>query len=328
MPRYLLRYKVQTCLTRTENLELTLDGHTVVFLFGKKGASDSAVAVQIEIESANNREAQNLAASVFLPQVLDCLSFSTGTPLLLEHCEYVLKDEARSPKRRIVHVTRRNTPSPVEINAESHAEAQMLLDRRRDLRLSLCWYRYALYRQLALDRFLFQWLGFESLAGQTQIEVPCPNCTHVNSHSGSNKQKAYELYASADPDTSRQKFNRDIWGAMRNAVFHGNQYPVPAFLADLVPVSETLRRASETEISNRGELGHRSRARRNLETIYYFHNFIEWTTTKPESTFALDFPLEALSAMVEHGMSGTVGANFPESSGFSILKYEPDSREW
>jgi hypothetical protein len=31
---------------------------------------------------------------------------------------------------------------------------------------------------------------------------------------------------------------------------------------------------------------------------------------------------------VEHGLAGSVGANFPESSGFSILNYEPDSREW
>jgi hypothetical protein len=328
VPHYLLRYRVQTCLTQKKDVELTLEGHRALFLFSQKVPQDTAVLVQIELDTANNREAQTLAASFVLPQILDSLSFSTGTPLLLQNCELVLKDETGSQKRKVIYVAKRSTPSAVELNAESHAEAQKLLGQKEHLSLPLCWYRYALYRQLALDRFLFQWLGFESLAGETQIHVPCPNCGHMNSHSGSNKQKAYELYSSVDPDTSRQRFNRDIWGAMRNAVFHGNQYPVPAFLAELVPVNDTLRQACETEIKNRGQLSDRSRTRRNPESIYYVHTFIEWTTAKPESAFALDFPLDAMSAMVEHGLSGSVGANFPESSGFSLLKYEPDSREW
>jgi len=203
-----------------------------------------------------------------------------------------------------------------------------LLARNEELSLSLCWYRYALQRNLALDRFLFQWLGFESLAGQTQINVSCPNCGHTNSHSGSNKQKAYELYSSAEPSTSRQKFNREIWGEGRNSVFHGNQYPVPAFLVGLVPVNENLRRSCEAEISRRAQLGERARARRNLESIYYFQNFIEWTTAKPDLPFAFDFPAKALTEMVEHGLSGSIGVNFPESSGFSILNYEPAFRDW
>jgi len=328
MPKYLLQYRVQTCLTSKTNVDLSFEGHKATFLFSQKQANNTTVLVQMELDSANNRDAQSLAASFFLPQILDSLSFSTGTPLLLEQCELVLKDEAGSQKRRVIHVAKRNVPSPVELNDESCAEAQTLLGRNEDLSLSLCWYRYALYRNLALDRFLFQWLGFESLAGQTQVHVPCSKCGHINSHSGSDKQKAYELYSSADPGTSKQTFTRDIWGEMRNAVFHGNQYPVPTFLIGLLPVNETLRRACETEISKRVQLGERSRARRNLESIYYFHNFIEWTTARPELAFAFDFPSKALSDMVEHGLTGSVGVNFPESSGYSILSYEPESREW
>jgi hypothetical protein len=328
MPRYLLQYRVQTCLTSKANVDLSFEGHNGTFLFSQKHANDTTVLVEIELLSANNRDAQALAASFLLPQILDSLSFSTGTPLLLEQCELVLKDEAGSQKRRVIHVTKRNVPSPVELSDEHRAETQTLLGKNEQLSLSLCWYRYALYRNLALDRFLFQWLGFESLAGQTQVHVPCSNCGHINSHSGSDKQKAYELYSSADPRTSKQTFNRDIWGEMRNAVFHGNRYPVPTFLTGLVPVNETLRRACEIEISKRAHLDERSRARHNVESIYYFHNFIEWTTAKPESPFAFDFPSKALSEMVEHGLAGSVGVNFPESSGFSILNYEPDSREW
>jgi hypothetical protein len=157
MPKYLLQYRVQTCLTQKHDVELSFDGHKATFLFSQKG-NDTSVGVQIELQSANNRDAQALAASFLLPQMLDNLSFSTGTPLLLEQCELVLKDEARSQKRRVIHVTKRNVPAPVELNDESCAEAQTLLGRNEDLSLSLCWYRYALYRNLALDRFLFQWL--------------------------------------------------------------------------------------------------------------------------------------------------------------------------
>src|SRR5438309_11365585 len=104
-----------------------------------------------------------------------------------------------------------------------------------------------------MERLLLQRLGFVSMAGQTQINVSCPICGHTNSHSGSNKQKAYELYSSGEPSTSRQKFNREIWGEGRNSVFHGNQYPVPAVLVGLVPVNENLRRSGEAEISRRAQ---------------------------------------------------------------------------
>jgi hypothetical protein len=138
MPKYLLQYRVQTCLTQKHDVALSFDGQQATFLFSQKG-NDTTVGVQIELQSTNNRDAQALAASFFLPQILDSLSFSTGTPLLLEQCELVLKDETGSQKRRVIHVTKRNVPSPVEANDECCAEAQALLGKNEDLSLSLCW---------------------------------------------------------------------------------------------------------------------------------------------------------------------------------------------
>jgi hypothetical protein len=136
-------------LTSKTNVELSFDGHKATFLFSQKHASDATVLVQMELDSANNRDAQTLAASILIPQILDSLSFSTGTPLLLKQCELVLKDETGRAKRRVIHVTERNVPAPVELNPDGYAEAQMLLARNKDLSLSLCWYRYALQRSLA-----------------------------------------------------------------------------------------------------------------------------------------------------------------------------------
>jgi hypothetical protein len=50
--------------------------------------------------------------------------------------------------------------------------------------------------------------------------------------------------------------------------------------------------------------------------------------SKPDLPFAFDFPAKALTEMVEHGLSGSIGVNFPESSGFSILNYETAFRDW
>jgi hypothetical protein len=125
MPKYLLQYKVQTCLTSKTNVELSFDGHKATFLFSQKHASDTTVLVQMELDSANNRDAQTLAASILIPQILDSLSFSTGTPLLLKQCELVLKDETGRAKRRVIHVTKRNVPAPVELNPDGSREVRL-----------------------------------------------------------------------------------------------------------------------------------------------------------------------------------------------------------
>jgi len=61
MPKYLLQYRVQTCLTSKTNVELSFDGHKATFLFSQKHASDATVLVEMELDSANNRDAQTLA---------------------------------------------------------------------------------------------------------------------------------------------------------------------------------------------------------------------------------------------------------------------------
>ena len=36
MPKYLLQYRVQTCLTQKHDVELSFDGHKATFLFSQK----------------------------------------------------------------------------------------------------------------------------------------------------------------------------------------------------------------------------------------------------------------------------------------------------
>jgi hypothetical protein len=328
MSHYLLRYRVQTCLSKDKDVDITYSGHTVGFLFSKKRAQESSVIAQLEIDAKDSREAHLKAAASIIPQALDALSFSTGTPLLLEHCELVLKDEAGTKARKVIFIGKRSTPASVKLGDESISDAQKLLDSAGLQSVPLCWYRYAQLRQLTMDRFLFQWLTFEELAGDTDIVIECRNCGHPRSHRGSNRHRAFELFKAADPTIEVGDFNEKIWGRIRNLVFHGGKYPAPAFLAELVPITETLRRACELEIIRQEQLPSRNRAPKPLDQVYYVHLFIEWQTKDPSVAYAQDFPSAALSKMVEEGAPGVVGMNFPEASGFSVLEFEADSRTW
>jgi len=54
-------------LTSKANVDLSFECHNGTFLFSQKHANDTTVLVQIELLSANNRDAQALAASLTRP---------------------------------------------------------------------------------------------------------------------------------------------------------------------------------------------------------------------------------------------------------------------
>src|SRR6266478_1271565 len=107
MPQYLLRFRVESCLTRLQDLTVSYGEHHITFLFSQKRPEDTHVYVRVSLEAANNRLAQEIASSKIVPPVLDALSFSTGTPLLLGECDLILKDEAGSQTRRAIYVSNR-----------------------------------------------------------------------------------------------------------------------------------------------------------------------------------------------------------------------------
>lgn len=63
MPRYLLRFKVLSCLTHNQDLMVSYGEHQPTFLFSKKRAEDNHVWIQLELQAANNRLAQQIASS-------------------------------------------------------------------------------------------------------------------------------------------------------------------------------------------------------------------------------------------------------------------------
>lgn len=301
MPFYFLHYKVETCLNRANDLSLGFRGRTIVFRFHSRARGDRSVLAQVELEANNYRDAQEVASSVLLPPILDAFSFATGTPLLLGECELVLKDEAGSATRRAVYVGHKKTPTPVELTENALAETERILESAQGPRIALCWQRYALHRQLALDSFVFQWLALEALAGDADVTTPCPHCRQPVTHRGTNKARARELFIAANPEVSAQQFNRRIWGEARNNAFHGRSYPEPAFLAELYALTKQLQLGVDVQLRKDFGLTERKAAIHHYEQLYRVFLYPEWKTSNPGDRYATDCPLGALAEIAsEH----------------------------
>lgn len=328
MPLYRLQYRVETCLTLSQDVSFDHAGHKITFLFSRKHADDRDVAVILEVDGANNIEAQVRASGLVLPPVLDALSFCTRSPLLLGDCKLVLKSQRGQRTRRAIYISKKKVPTPVRLRAQAVGQAQSILDAQGGPPLSLCWQRYALHRMLPLDRFVFQWLALEALAGDVDIVVPCPRCDHERTHKSSSRKRAYELYAAASPETTPKEFREDIWGRARNVVFHGKQYPRPELLRSLQPITDKLRRACDLQFRADYSLDEDSSETQYAEKLYRVFLFVEWETERPDAEYAEDIPETKLGRMVEDVGLGARGANIPDMSGFTLCDYNRDSPNW
>ncbi len=253
--------------------------------------------------------------------------FSTGTPLLARHWDFILKGEAGSKTRRAIWCEYRKESTPQKLTERAIVEAQQILVQTGES-LELCWHRYALQRNLILDRFVFQWLAFEALAGKMPIPTICPRCReeveHCEKpllHEGSNGKKAYELYSQVELDCSAAEFKRDIWGRARNSVFHGTAYPAPEFLGQLNSLSPKLRSACDVEFNKRFNLGEQARPIQNLELHIYRSKMIEWETTQTENEFADDFPWGPVNKEFGNMRPGEVRMAFPDKWPFKDVNF-------
>ena len=334
MPRYLLRFKVETCLAYDQDLTVDFEGHQPSILFSEKTPEEKYVITQVELEAANNREAWDAAASTLLPPILDALSFATGTPLLLRDCELVLKGEDGSNTRRALYVGHRHVPSIAQLRTIEIEEAKQILAAGEGLKLPLSWHRYALDRQLVLEQFIFNWLAFEALAGDTDVPTRCPKCHEEMKHCGgaishrsSNKAAARQIFQAAHPQTTDQEFNSQIWNKARNYVFHGRRYPDPKYLLHLLKHSQEIHTAVDRRIDEILGLTNRLRPHRGYETWYRRFMFVEWTTQNPPDRFASDWPAAHLAEMTEEEDPNGPAHQAATADGVSLLDHR-ESERW
>lgn len=334
MSLYLLRFKVETCLTKKEDLAVEFGGSHPVFLFSQKTADDKHVIAQVEMEAPNNRDAWTEVASSLLPPIIDSLSFATGTPLLLRDCELILKNESGSATRRAIYVGHRHVPESVPFGAVETDEMNKILADGTGVRLPLCWHRYALDRQLAHEQFVFNWLAFEALAGDADVTTRCPKCREEVEHCGSpvshrssSKVSAREIFQAAHPNTTDQEFNNRIWSKARNYVFHGRRYPEPEYLVELNTISQMLHTAIDKRLEEVLGLHNRQRPHHRYETWYRHFLFVEWATNDPAERFASDWPSTHLAQMSAENAPGAAH-QAAMAAGVDILNYEQQSPTW
>jgi hypothetical protein len=325
MPSYRIRYVCDASLQFQKDFSFESKGKSVLFLFSKRG-EENTTRVCIDVEAADYREA-DVGAQAVLQPVLDALSFSTGTPLLARHWDLILKGEAGSRVRRAVWCEFRKEPTPHRLTQRAIEETQKILAQAEES-LELCWHRYALQRNLILDRFVFQWLAFEALSGKIPIPTICPRCreevAHCETpllHEGSNANRAWELFSPIEPECSHAQFKRDIWGKARNSVFHGTAYPTPQFLGQLNSLSPKLRRACDVEFNKRYELRDQAHPIQNIEANIYRFKMFEWETAQPKDEFSEDFPWEAVNKEFGNMMPGEVRMAFPDKWPFKDIDF-------
>jgi hypothetical protein len=111
-------------------------------------------------------------------------------------------------------------------------------------------------------------------------------------HRGSSKNRAAEIFGSANPETSVAEFKNKIWNTARNRVFHGRSYPEPAYLTELFSTSEALRKAAEKQIAQIAGVP-QEKPHHRYEELFRVFFFVEWNTSDPTQMFAADWP-EAL----------------------------------
>lgn len=312
MPRYLLRYIAESCLRGQADAIISYGGIDVRLLLTPKWTNDGYLRLEIEIDATNSAQAQAQAGGTYLPVILDALSFATGTPLLLLDCELVLKDESGHKTRKAIFVAHVRHPAQVTLSAEAVAEVKALLQQGEPVRIALCWHRYGLHRRLALDKFVFNWLAFEALAGDAQVASRCPVChdpvSHCGEpvvHSGADRKAAYEMFSSVNPDVSKSQFNSRVWGEARNKVFHGRKYPNPVYLSDLHSISGFVRKASERRIADLAKI-QAVRPVPDYDDSFRVFYFVEWDTNDSAQAFAHDWPEVALREKAAEAELGRV----------------------
>lgn len=326
MARYAIRYVCESPLISDKVVTLEFEAHTARFSFPLEETERGRIHVTLEVEAEGWKEADLKAQGVLQPMG-DAIAFATGQPFLISYWDFVRKDQHGEEFLQAVWCQRREQPNQFFLSTELAAEAQALLQQEAKGNVGLCWHRYALQRGYWFDRFVFQWLAFERLAGETQVNSICKNCGDVSNHLGANRAEAYRIFQGAEPEMSEKDFRDEVWGRDRNIVFHGSKYPGPAHLRRLNDRFPILRKACEREISRRLGLPYRARPIGQAETHFFAYHFIEWKTAEPEKAIGGDFPWQEVQKEFSNRPIEGAWMSVPSES-YTSLSFQRDAANW
>ena len=300
MPKYKMRFVIETPLRGDEDVEFHYRGHTLKFLFRSGINAAKNVELEVTCESENYNQAIALASNELIPPVLDAIAFHRKTQLLLGDFSQITKAESGLARRKIILKDFRRYEEAPLFHKTWTGEVQQIIDADPELRrLSLRWLRNT-YRRLSIpDGFIYAWLALENLAGERQVRKQCQNCrAQQPPYTAADRDAAYGIISAIHPEVTQRTFS-DWWGRLRNSLFHGGHEPDAQFFHELYTTTETIVSAVERTLCSRLRLPGRPRPAQPIvgqrgEVVWCF---LEFDAPSPDEEFPSQIP--SMSRLIE-----------------------------
>ena len=248
----------------------------------------------LTIEAQNWQEAFQFSSGI-LYELLDTISLMTGGSFKVMHPFLILKAESGNSKRIVFRQSSEEYEDPIQLRTKSEVDAiQKILNELSKLEeydLSLRWIRYGNAAQALIEGFVFYWLSFERLLGETKIEKECPHCHNkLKPYSAVDWDGASKLFTSNCSGTD-EKYFKDIILKMRHRIFHGGKVEGKTF-GDLKEIFPKIKEVIEKITKNKylGKEATILRSRMSNEYHVNLMNFYSFPTLNPDEKFALDYP--------------------------------------
>lgn len=299
MAKYLLGYRIEGAL-KAHSLKtgkpyrFNFKGHQIELLFPDKEKPISFFCF-IDAEGDGYIDA-NTQANEIVSEFLDSLSFVMKSSLFLMELVVALKDETgKSIRTAFRHTTKDSLPAPLYLQDSSAEAVQKMLtqmETETNYDLSLRWLRYSYRARTWTEQFANQWLAFERLIGEKQIERTCPKCGEkLPSYPSVDKNDAFALIRKYYPELEWKQFEK-IWKA-RQRMFHGGKMDTD-FMKTLAEFSPKIGDVVERELVEKHQptkklwLEHPHKVARESNR----QGFYEFTAEDPSAPFAMNYPTD------------------------------------
>lgn len=302
MPKYQLRFFVETPLRADQDMRFRSGEHDVTILFGSGNNNDHGIEAEVVCEGKSWQDAVALGSNDLVVPVLDAISFHRKCTVLLGQFTRILKDEGGQRRRKTILKRSHRWGATTHLHPAWLEEIQRVIGADPELRkLALRWLRNA-YRPIdVLEEFIYTWIALENLAGETMVETACPSCGEkLPRRRAGDRTAAYEIVKAHKPEIDERTF-KDWWWRLRNSLFHGGKEPDAGFRAELQRTAEVVMSAAEAHLERTLGITNRAPQARPItpQTGYDLWYFLEFDVPNPEDEFSQQVPrisrLEELS---------------------------------
>jgi len=304
MPRYRVKFLLETPLAFAQDVTLTFRNHAITFFFS--GRVDQHFIYARTVTDADNWKMAIENAEKAITPALDIISMHRKAPTMLHSAVEVLKAEQGARRRAfILTIERKQEPVPLDEVVLGDIQAALTRDRAFS-RSCVRMLRYSFRALTVLERFVFSWLAFENMSGSSTIRPQCPNCdTPLNPRPAFNRDAAFEIVRSAKPALTRQEFDLQYqiwWNKLRNPVFHGGKAVTTKMRIQMLEAMDAFVPPMESRTQAEMEFARAYPGKHPNDGTFQLHlqSFVEFQSNSPDE-FATDVPTATQLRGAEHG---------------------------